>query len=204
MDALVGVIPGFEDVLAHRERHLELLELVVLGLDVVDVVAADDLGAGRFLELLDAGAHLGFVVEAVVVGLEVEVVAKDVEEGAGQDFGALDVAGDNRLGDDALHAGAGDDQTLPELPQPLEVEERIPAVLFALGVGPGNEAVKVVESGFVFGQYDLVIPSLELVFLRRGPVAGLLVGDGEVGVVVLDEVALDAEDGLDAGASASC
>ena len=114
-------------------------------------------------------------------------------------LGALDVAGDDRLGDDPLHAGARDDQALPVLPQPLEVEERIPAVLFAFGVRPGNQAVKVAEAGLVFGQDDLVVAGVELLFLRRGPVAGLLVGDREVGVVVLDQVAFDAEDGLDAG-----
>ena len=84
------------------------------------------------------------VVDAVVVDLEVEVLAERVLEPAREALGPLHVALDEGLRDDAGDAGGGDDEALAELLQPLEVDER--AVVEALGVGPGQELVEVLDA----------------------------------------------------------
>ena len=154
--------------------------------EVVDVVGRDDLDAQAVRELDQVLRErlVGPAVaegEPVVLDLDVEVVAEDALEGAGPLLRLVEVAVEDVLGDDALHAGGGADEALMVA---LEHGERGagPVVEHLVG-GLGHHLEQVVVARLVLGEQDHMVATLG--------------GRDLLDRVVGDEVGLAAEDGLD-------
>ena len=154
--------------------------------EVVDVVGRDDLDAQAVRELDQVLRErlVGPAVaegEPVVLDLDVEVVAEDALEGAGPLLRLVEVAVEDVLGDDALHAGGGADEALMVA---LEHGERGagPVVEHLVG-GLGHHLEQVVVARLVLGEQDHVVATLG--------------GRDLLDRIVGDEVGLATEDGLD-------
>ena len=157
----------------------------------MDVVGADDLDAQLVGDLDEVLVQLAVVpavreLEPVVLDLHVEVVAKDVLEGARPLAGSLDVALDDTLLDDALDAGALADQPL------------VVALEHVQG-GAGLVVHHLVPGGLRHALYEVDVASL--VLGEEDEVIAPLLG-ATLDAVIGDEVGLAAEDGLDLEAGA--
>ena len=170
---------------ARLDAEQRVVGLGVVLVDVVAVVGGQQRGADPLGDLDQLGVRLVLLGEAVVLQLDEEVVpAEDVLEPGGGLDGAVEVALEEPLADEAAEAAAGGDQALPVLLEELEVE-----------AGLVEEPVEV------GGRRDLDEVLVALGRLRQqGQVEDLVFGPaGPVVPGAGDEVPLHADDRRDPG-----
>jgi hypothetical protein len=181
----VGVIEG--GCLADAGK--DVLRRGILAREVVEVVGADDLDAHLVRHLDQVLVELAVIPavaegQAVVLDLHVEVVAKDALEGLGPSARILELAVQDALLDDALHAGALADEALVVLLEHVERGTRL--VVHHLVAGGLRHALdEVVVARLVLGEQDEVVAAL----LRAALDA--VIGD-EVGLAAKDRLDLEA------------
>ncbi len=161
----------------------------ILAREVVEVVGGNDLHAHLVGHLDQVLVELAVVPsiaegEAVILDLYVEVVAKDVLEGLRPPAGAVEVAVEDALGNDALDAGALADDALVVLLE--HVERGAGTVVHHLVAGGlGHALDQVVVARLVLGEKDQVVAAL------LGAALDAVVGD-EVGLAAKDGLHLEA------------
>ncbi len=154
---------------------------------IVGVVGDDEGDAGVAAELFEALGGLPLLGDAVILDLQIEVVAEECLQIQRAGFGRLIVAADQLLRDLAREAAGQAHQPLGVLVQQRPVDAGL--VVEALGEAGADQIAEVAVAGLVFAQQDQVgVGVVEAV---------LLVMPGARG-----DVDLAADDGLDARGAA--
>jgi hypothetical protein len=118
------------------------------GVDVMDVVRADDLQAELLAELEEAGDDLALLGDAVVLDLdEIIFLPEDLDEAAAGLAGGLVVVVEQVLRDERGEAAGEADEAFRVLGEGLEVRARF--VVEALEMGVGDQLKEVLVAGEV-------------------------------------------------------
>ena len=145
---------------AHDRAHLhaqhDVVSFGMLLLEIVHVVRDDHLEPGLAGDLDQTAVRDLLFLEPVVLQFDEKVFrTEDVGKGAGQLHGQLHVAAHDRLGDFALEARRGSDQSFAVEAKRLHIDARF--VIKPLEVTERNQFDEVEIPLVVFRQQDLVV-----------------------------------------------